>query len=66
MQDNTDTFMPLPAVKAVTGLSRSTIYECIGRGVFPAPVKIGRASRWSLAEINAWMESRRAERKQAA
>jgi prophage regulatory protein len=55
----TETFLPFSAVQAATGLSRSTIYEKIGQGTFPAPIKIGRASRWSTLELRAWMESLR-------
>lgn len=31
----------LPAVKARTGLSRSSIYVKIARGTFPAPIQLG-------------------------
>lgn len=31
----------LPEVKAVTGLSRSTIYSWISAGRFPQPIKLG-------------------------
>lgn len=39
-----DTILRLPAVKAATGLSRSTIYERVRLGTFPAPVPLGRNS----------------------
>lgn len=64
--DLTDAFIPFPTVKAAVGLSRSSIYEKISEGSFPAPVKIGRASRWSTAELQTWMERKRAERNSAA
>ncbi|MBK8182407.1 MAG: AlpA family phage regulatory protein [Candidatus Competibacteraceae bacterium] len=39
-------------VEARTGLSRSTIYERIKTGTFPAPVSIGaRAVGWLAAQI---------------
>jgi len=63
MNENTERFLRFDAVKAATGLSRSTIYDRITRGEFPPPVKIGRASRWSSAEIREWMDARCAERK---
>lgn len=44
------------------GISRTTAYELISAGAFPAPVKIGRASRWVVAEVNAWIASRIAAR----
>jgi len=36
-----DRILRLPAVKAATGLSRSTIYARISEGTFPAPVALG-------------------------
>jgi prophage regulatory protein len=37
----------LPAVSARTGLSASSIYEQIGRGAFPKPLKISpKAVAW--------------------
>ncbi|WP_096366188.1 helix-turn-helix transcriptional regulator [Thiohalobacter thiocyanaticus] len=46
----------LPAVKARTGLSRSTIYLRISEGSFPKPVSLGgRAVGWVEAEVNAWL-----------
>lgn len=46
----------LPAVKARTGLSRSTIYLRISKGSFPKPVSLGgRAVGWVEAEVNAWL-----------
>ncbi|GAB6144200.1 hypothetical protein JCM12294_16380 [Desulfocicer niacini] len=56
-------FLRLPAVKAKTGLSKSTIYLMIRKGAFPAPVKLGpRTSGWLEAEIEEWTEDRIAER----
>ena len=46
----------LPAVKARTGLSRSTIYLRISEGSFPKPVSLGaRAVGWLEAEITEWL-----------
>lgn len=43
-------------VEARTGLSRSTIYNRIQTGTFPAPVSIGpRAVGWIESEINSWL-----------
>jgi prophage regulatory protein len=48
----------LPAVKARTGLSRSTIYLRIAAGTFPAPVSLGaRAVGWIESEIDAWLST---------
>jgi prophage regulatory protein len=46
----------LPAVKARTGLSRSTIYLRIASGMFPPPVSLGaRAVGWIESEIEQWL-----------
>ncbi len=47
----------LPAVKARTGLGRSTIYLRVAEGTFPKPVSLGRrAVGWVEAEIQQWLE----------
>ncbi len=49
----------LPAVKAITGLSRSTIYLRVAEGTFPKPVSLGgRAVGWLEAEIQDWLQRR--------
>ena len=43
-------------VQARTGLSRSTIYDYIRAGRFPAPVRVGdRAVGWVAGEVDAWL-----------
>ena len=42
----------LPQVKAMTGLSRSTIYENVAAGRFPKQIKLTRhAVGWRLGDI---------------
>lgn len=46
----------LPAVKARTGLSRSTIYLRVSEGNFPKPISLGgRAVGWIESEVNDWL-----------
>jgi len=53
----THTILRLPAVKARTGLSRSTIYLRVSEGTFPKPVGLGgRAVGWVESEIQRWLE----------
>ncbi len=53
------TILRLPAVKARTGLSRSTIYRRIIEGNFPRPVSLGaRAVGWREHEIIEWIDSK--------
>ena len=50
------TILRLPAVKARTGLSRSTIYLRVSQGRFPAAYSLGgRAVGWLDSEISAWI-----------
>ena len=46
-------------VERLTGISRSTLYDMISKGVFPRPVRINaRAVGWRVTEVVAWLESR--------
>ena len=59
-------FVRLPDVIERTSLSRSTIYEMMAQGRFPRPVKLSlRSNGWIEAEINAWLDSRVAQREAA-
>jgi prophage regulatory protein len=50
----TQSILRLPAVKAATGLSRSTIYLRIAQEVFTHPVSLGgRAVGWPASEVTA-------------
>lgn len=51
--------LALEAVCASTTLSKSLVYELIGEGSFPSPVKIGkRRVAWRSEAVQAWMDSR--------
>ena len=50
------------AVEAKVGFSRATIYALMKDEAFPRPIKIGKAAvAWDEAEIDRWIEERRAE-----
>ncbi len=53
---NNPRLMRLTEVMSMVALRRSSIYGLIGKGPFPAPRKIGRASVWSSAEVQQWIE----------
>jgi prophage regulatory protein len=56
------TILRINRVKARTGLARSTIYERIKEGDFPAQVSLGpRAVGWLESDIEAWI-ARQVER----
>lgn len=43
----------LPAVIALTGMGRSTVYDAMQRGLFPQPIKLGaKLAAWPRAEID--------------
>jgi|SRR5476649_2412684 len=51
-------FIRLKEVLAICGKSRSSVYEAIQKGAFPAPVKLcGRSSAWVKSEVTQWMEA---------
>ncbi|MBE0400379.1 AlpA family transcriptional regulator [Halomonas sp. FME1] len=46
-------------VEARTGLARSTIYQHVRAGTFPAPISLGAKSvGWLSTEVDAWIEAR--------
>jgi predicted DNA-binding transcriptional regulator AlpA len=52
-------FLRLPEVKAVTGLSKSSLYALIRADSFPSPVRLGpRAVAWVRSEIKQWASDR--------
>tara|TARA_Y100000294_G_scaffold104490_1_gene97127 strand:+ start:110 stop:307 length:198 start_codon:yes stop_codon:yes gene_type:complete len=49
----------LPTVKAITGLSRSTIYLRMSEGTFPEKISLGsRAVGWLETEAQDWLDER--------
>ncbi len=60
--DNQATFnrcVRIREVKAMTGMSHSTIYKYIAAGQFPKPIKLGlRMAAWRVSTIEAWIADR--------
>ena len=49
----------LPNVTSMTGLSRSTIYLLISKGVFPKAINLNsRAVGWLESDVEAWLSER--------
>lgn len=67
---NTVQMLRLHELIKLIGLSRSSIYDRLNRRSkrydpdFPQPVKLNNASRWSLSEVEAWIESKISTRNQ--
>lgn len=52
-------FLRLPKVKAITGLSKSSLYQLIRTNSFPAPIRIGpRIVAWVMSEVQEWAADR--------
>jgi prophage regulatory protein len=46
----------LSDVSDMVGLKHTAIYAKIKKGTFPAPIKIGYASRWIESEVKKWID----------
>jgi prophage regulatory protein len=54
-------------IEARFGLKRSTIYDAVKAGTFPAPIHLGaRAVGWIESEIEQWIEGRIAASRKVA
>lgn len=47
----------LPAVRGLTGLSRSSVYYRMARGTFPKQIQSVRIACWIESEIENWIET---------
>lgn len=52
---NLDRFITIKEVADTCGFKTTFIYARIRQGDFPAPIKFGTASRWSLNTVQEWM-----------
>lgn len=53
------TFLRLPQVRTITGLSKSSLYALIRANSFPAPVRLGpRTVAWVRSEVTGWAVER--------
>jgi prophage regulatory protein len=51
-------FLRLPQVLARVGLKTTCLYELVGDGEFPKPVRLGnRAVAWLSTEVDSWIEA---------
>ena len=54
-----DKHLRRPAVEHLTGLSRSTIYDLMAKGVVPRPVRLtAKAVAWPESAIAEWLAQR--------
>ena len=48
-------------ITQLNGLTAKWFYRLIRHGAFPAPIKLGRSSRWLKSEVEAWLQARIAQ-----
>lgn len=56
--------LTIAEVSAATAISERELYRMVDRGEFPAPRKVGRASRWLVEEVEAATRALPAEGRQ--
>lgn len=57
-----DRLIKIEDVMLQVGMGKTKIYDLIQFEEFPAPIKLGRYSRWSQLEIQDWIEQQKANR----
>lgn len=53
-----DEFIDMKFITRLTGLSDKWFYKLIQEGVFPKPIKMGRASRWLKSDLEEWLQAK--------
>ena len=53
-----DEFIDMKFITRLTGLSDKWLYKLIQDGVFPKPIKMGRASRWLKSDLEEWLQAK--------
>lgn len=53
-----DEFIDMKFITRLTGLSDKWFYKLIQEGVFPKPIKMGRASRWLKSDQEEWLQAK--------
>ncbi|MFP1484528.1 helix-turn-helix transcriptional regulator [Escherichia coli] len=54
-----DQMVDMAFITQLTGLTDKWFYKLIKDGAFPAPIKLGRSSRWLKSEVEAWLHAHR-------
>ena len=53
-----DEFIDMKFITRLTGLSDKWFDKLIQEGVFPKPIKMGRASRWLKSDLEEWLQAK--------
>ncbi|MDF3680286.1 helix-turn-helix domain-containing protein, partial [Enterobacter hormaechei] len=51
-------FIDMRFTTGLTGVSDKWFYKLIQEGVFPKPIKMGRASRWLKSDLEEWLQAK--------
>lgn len=52
-----EALMSIRELGSLLSVSRAEIYRLIKKPGFPKPIKVGGALRWSLADVQGWLDS---------
>ena len=53
-----DQLVDMTFITAYTNMTDKWFYRLISENAFPAPIKLGRSSRWLKSEVEKWMLDR--------
>ncbi|EPK0741002.1 TPA: helix-turn-helix transcriptional regulator [Klebsiella pneumoniae] len=53
-----DQLVDMAFITHFTGMTDKWFYRLISENAFPAPVKLGRSSRWRKSQVEAWLLER--------
>lgn len=50
-----DYLIDMKYITTLTGMTNKWFYHLIQENKFPAPIKLGRSSRWRLRDVEEWL-----------
>ncbi|HBC5231493.1 TPA: AlpA family phage regulatory protein [Klebsiella oxytoca] len=53
-----DQLVDMAFITSFTGMTDKWFYRLISENAFPAPIKLGRSSRWRKSQVEAWLLER--------
>ncbi|EMA4453329.1 AlpA family phage regulatory protein [Citrobacter freundii] len=53
-----DQLVDMVFITNFTGMTDKWFYRLISENAFPAPIKLGRSSRWRKSQVEAWLLER--------
>lgn len=66
LEQQHDELLPAAAAAELLGLPVSSLFFLVRTSALPAPIKIGRRSRWSRAALERWIEEQHTAAQSAA